>query len=300
METKNQKVNEILTAHGLDFTIEKAPMFALNAKNEKVESSYFGLINSKTQEVLYTCKKGYTPSQNHEVVELVLKGMENFGSELSVSNAGSLNGGRKIFLQLAIEGKSKVANDTIERFVTILDSNDGSTGLGLLIGDTTMSCQNKFFKFYKKSQNKMRHSITLEEKMKAIPSLIEEALSESLKQIIFYNKLANTEITKKLADEIVKHVLGFDRLDKTVLKDKSTRSLNIMASLYDNIEHELNEKGLNLWGLHSGITRFTTHDMSVGNYENAKVGSILIGGAYKMNQKSLQFATNKVKELELV
>src|SRR5260221_14667773 len=107
---KNPKVQEILTAHGLDFRIEKAPMFALNLKGEQVKSPYFGLINTQSNEVINTVKEGYTVSQNDEIVELVLRGMEGFGSALNVQKAGSLNGGRKVYMQLGIEGMSKVAN----------------------------------------------------------------------------------------------------------------------------------------------------------------------------------------------
>ena len=70
---------EILSTYGLDFRIEKAPMVAINAAGEQVTSPYFGLINSKTNQVINTVKEGYEVSQNDEIVELVLSGMKNFG-----------------------------------------------------------------------------------------------------------------------------------------------------------------------------------------------------------------------------
>jgi len=68
------RVNEILTANGLDFTIEKLPMIAeqpimtignsglLEKGTKKVHTPYFGLLNSKTGEVINTVKKGYEVS----------------------------------------------------------------------------------------------------------------------------------------------------------------------------------------------------------------------------------------------
>ena len=296
-----EKAHEILTQNGLDFTIEKAPMFALNSNGDKVESQYYGLINSKTNEIINTVKEGYTVSQNSEVVELVLSGMQNFGDTLSVSKAGSLNGGRKVFMQLGIEGLSKVGDDIIKRYVTIIDSNDGSTSLSVGIGDLTMSCQNQFWKFYKKGEAKFRHTATLEQKILSIPSLIETALNESIRQVEVYKHLASTPITKRLADEMVKHILGYDRLitDMETLSSKSTRSINIMESMYNHIEKETNQKGLNLWGLHSGITSYTTHDMSAPNRDNGRIESGIIGNAYNMNQKSLEFVMKKANMLEL-
>ena len=290
------KTQEILSTYGLDFRIEKAPMFAMNAAGEQVPSPYFGLINSKSNEVINTVKEGYAVSQNDEVVELVLGGMSKFGSELSVSKAGSLNGGRKVFLQLGIEGDGIVGNDRIKRYVTVIDSNDGSTSLSIGIGDLTMSCQNQFWKFYKAGEAKFRHTATLAEKMRSIPYLIETALSESMRQIERYKRFHSTAVTKDLADRMVKEVLGYDRVytSMEVLSKKSSRAINQMDKLYAQIEREMADKGNNVWGLHSGVTRFTTYDLSAPKRENGKIESGLIGGAYKMNQKSLSFADTLV------
>jgi hypothetical protein len=287
---------EILTTYGLDFRIEKAPMFAMNAAGEQVPSPYFGLINSKTKEVINTVKEGYTVSQNDEIVDLVLGGMRKFGSELSVSKAGSLNDGRKVFLQLAIEGDGIVGDDRIKRYVTVIDSNDGSTSLSIGIGDLTMSCQNQFWKFYKAGEAKFRHTATLADKMRSIPYLIETALSESMRQIERYKRYVSTPVTKELADRMVKEVLGFDRVYTSMdeLSKKSTRAINQMDKLYAQIEREMAQKGNNVWGLHSGVTRFTTYDLSAPKRENGKIESGLIGGAYKMNQKSMSFADTLV------
>jgi hypothetical protein len=287
---------EILTTYGLDFRIEKAPMFAMNAAGEQVPSPYFGLINTKSNEVINTVKEGYEVSQNNEIVDLVLSGMENFGGELSVSKAGSLHGGRKVFLQLGIEGDGLVNGDRIKRYVTVIDSNDGSTSLSVGIGDLTMSCQNQFWKFYKAGEAKFRHTATLAEKMRSIPYLIETALGESLRQMELYKKFVSTPITKDLADRMVKEVLGFDRQFTSMdeLSKKSTRSINMMEKLYAQIEREMAQKGQNVWGLHSGVTRYTTYDLSAPKRDNGKIESGLVGTAYKINQTSLEFATSLV------
>jgi hypothetical protein len=288
---------QILSENGLDFTISKRELFDANGNG----SGYFGLYNDKLNKCINSVKEGYTISQNEEVVDLVLRGIEPFGSALSVSKAGSMNEGRKVYMQLGIEGHSKVANDIIKRYVTIIDSNDGSTSLSIGIGDLTMSCQNQFFKFYKQGQAKFRHSASLEHRIKEIPYLIETALASSLRQIELYNQLADHSITRELADQMVKYLLGFDKVYTSVsdLADKGTRSINKMEDLYNCIEGEINDKGLNLWGLHSGVTKFTTHELSAPKRENGKLETIMLGNGYNMNQKSLEFVTRKSGILEL-
>ncbi len=266
-------------------------MFALDSNGNQVASEYFGLINTKTNEVINTVKEGYSVSQNEEVVDLVLRGIEPFGNDINVTKGGALNGGRKVFLQLAINGDGKVNGDTIKKYITIVDSNDGSTGLSVGIGDLTMSCSNQFFKFYKSGQSKFRHTASLERRIKEIPFLIETALSESLKQIEIYNQFASTQVSRDLAHNMVKHLLGFDKVYTSVkdLSEKSTRSINKMDALYNAIEREMNSKGDTLWGLHSGITYYTTHELSAPRRDNGKVETLLQGTGYNMNQESLKF-----------
>ncbi len=287
-----QKVNDILTAHGLDFTINKFPLGATSEKGEALLTPYYGLFNSKSGECINTCKEGYTVSQNSEVVEMVLKGMERFGDKLTVQKAGSIHGGRRVYMQMAIEGTSKVNDDIIKRFVTVIDSNDGSTGLSVGIGDYTMSCENQFFKFYKAGEAKFRHTATIAAKIQTIPMLIQTALDKSLEQIKIYNKFASTAVSRELANEMVNSILGYDRLHIPE-KGLTKRSEDMMESLYGHITKEMNQKGENLWGLHSGVTSWTTHDKTGPKRVNGKEESMLLGTAYQKNQASLNFALNR-------
>lgn len=289
---------QILVENGLDFTISKRPLFDADAN----PSGYFGLYNDGLNKCINTVKEGYHISQNQEIVEMVMQGIKPFGGELSVSKAGSMNEGRKVYLQLGIEGNSKINGDTIKRYVTVIDSNDGSTSLSIGIGDLTMSCQNQFFKFYKQGEAKFRHSASLEHRIKEIPSLIETALARSLKQMELYEVFASTEVTRDLAHSMVKYLLGFDKEITSVrdLSEKSTRSINKMEALYNCIEGEMNDKGLNLWGLHSGVTKFTTHELSAPKRNNGKLETIMLGSGYNMNQKSLEFVARESGILELV
>ena len=288
--SKEDKVNEILTKTGLDFTIHKEQM-TTEFGGKVIPTPYFALINGKSGEVINSVKSGYTISQNDEIVSMVVDGMANFGSKLSIQNGGSLNGGKRVFLQMAIEGNAKVGSDILKRFVTIVDSNDGSSGLSVGVGDLTMSCSNQFFMFSKLGQSRFRHTATIEHRIKEIPQLIQNALAESLKLVELYNAFQSTPCSRELAHKMVNHLLGFDKTSLSIKEfaDLSSKSENAMNSLYDNIEHQMNDKGLNLWGLHSGVTRWTTHSKRAPKRENGRIESSMMSTNYKANHQSLQF-----------
>lgn len=286
----SKETKKILTDNGLDFKIIKSPLLANvpmpDGTSKEVETDYFGLYNDKSGQIINSVKGSYHVSQNDEIVEMVLRGASKFG-ELSVQKAASIHDGRRVAIQLGIEGLSRVANDDIKRYITIIDSNDGSAGLSVGVGDFTMSCENQFFYFRKNNQMKFRHTATIEEKIKHLPQYIEMALSDSMRLLELYNKFESTPVTKKLADDMVKYLVGFDR--KTA-DDKSTRAVNAMEKLYEHITKEMNQKGKNLWGLHSGVTSWTTHDKSAPQRENGRLESVLQGTNYRTNQKSLEFS----------
>ncbi len=290
MNYENQ-VNEILDAHGLNFAINKHPLQATDGSGNNMITPYFGLFNSKSGECLNTCKAGYSVSQNSEIVEMILKGMAKFGSKLKVSKAGAINGGRKVYFQMEIEGMSKVGGDYIKRYITAIDSNDGSTGLSIGIGDFDMWCENQFFKFYKAGEAKFRHTATIEQKIQSIPFLIETALDKSLKQVEIYKKWLSTPLTLHLADKMVKEVLGYDRVITSV-EDRAKlgkRSVEMMDTLYADIKTETDHSGNNLWSLFAGVTRYTTHHQIAPKRDNGHIEGLIGGEAYKKGMAAFEF-----------
>ena len=284
---------EILLLNGLDFNISKRKLVDEQNNN----SFYFGLWNDKTGNCIHTVKEDYTVSQNQDVVEVALMGIAPFGEALHITKAGSINDGRKVFIQIAIAGHSIVGNDIVERYLTIIDSNDGSVSLSVGIGDKTMSCQNQFWRLHK-SGSKFRHTASIAQKIKELPKLIEAALKQSAAQAIAYQEMFDFKITSEshVVDALVKALLGYDKYytSTTDLAEKKTRAINKMNLLYDTIYQEIADKGWNLWGLHSGTTRFTTFHNSAPKRDNGRTESQMLGSGYMLNQKSLAFCYKKL------
>lgn len=284
--TTNEEVQFLLTKFGLDFTIIKEQLQTANG----LETPFFGLRNSKTNEFLNAVKAGYTVSQNDEILDMVLKGMKPFSNDLSMKNAFSLGGGKKILMQLAINGLSIAGDEKIERYVTIVDSNDGSSGLAVGIGEKVLSCQNQFFMFYKNAQSKFRHTASINARIKEIPQLIEVALSESMKLTKYYEVLQGKKIPTNVTDKLVSELLGLSKSNSVLeISEASTRKTNAMDSLYNHIEKETNQKGQNLFGLFSGVTSWTTHEKSVPTRENGRIESIATGTNYNTNRDAFKF-----------
>jgi hypothetical protein len=287
-ETLRNQVDEILNQFGLNFNIEKVEL--ADIKQNRL-SKFFGLYHSETNECLATVRKDYRVTQTEEIVGIILTAIKLFGN-LRVVKAGSINGGRKIFIQLEIDGISIVNGERITRYLTIIDSNDKSHCLSIGIGDLTASCMNMFNYFYKKADFKLCHASTLEAKLKAIPSKISAAIEQSAIQIGTYQKMSETDVTSDDIHKLVKLVLGYDKVFTSVedLAKKSKKSIEKMESLYDCISSEMNQKGFSVYGLFNGVTYFTTHILkSKLKRDNSRNETLLVGTAHVMNQKAFDY-----------
>ena len=287
-----EKANQICTQYGLDFTIEKE---LLNGSVSQRETKFYGLFNSVTGEALCTVKENYRVTQTVEVVMLVLTAIMDIKT-LRITKAGSLNGGRKIFIQLAVEGFSKVGNELIERYITVIDSNDKTQCLSVGVGDVTMSCMNQITYFYNKSEFKLQHASTIEAKLKKLPLLINAALKQSEAQIGTYERMSQIAYAENDIDSLVKACLGYDKVYTSVedLAKKSKKSIEKMETLYNCINHEVECKGKTLYGLLNGVTHYTTHHLKAVQRDNGAVESLLVGAAQNMNQKAFEWCVNKI------
>ena len=147
----------------------------------------------------------------------------------------------------------------------------------------------------------MRHTATLEQKMAMLPEMIKTALARSMKQMQLYRVMTETPVTDVNVHQMVKKVLGYDKhiTSMAELSEKSTRAINKMNDLYAAINSEIASKGMNLWGLHSGVTNYTTHKNSAPKRENGRLESMMLGNGYTMNEKSLEFAMQFVNATDL-
>jgi len=301
----SKKTIEILDNYGLNFKLAKCPLIGLY-NGENYNSNLFGILNLATNEIINSVKVGYGISQNDEIVELVNRGLDGY-ENLKIIRGGSLHGGRKIYLQLEISGNSIVGNDVIKKYVTVLSSNDGTASLSIGIGNETMSCENQFFHFYKKGNAKFRHTASLKQKMSEIPSLISLALSETIHMTNLYKSFEKTECSDNLVhgmvNNLVNNLTNYNKpLKKDDVEDLSTMAKNKMDSLYKNIYGEMlgdegnnnQPKGKNLWGLFSGVTRWTTHEKSVPKRAFGRQESIICGTNYRTNHKALELVLNEL------
>lgn len=238
-----------------------------NVRTEKIVTEsglelpdYSAIVRTDNNVPLSVRSNTYTPYQNSELLDLLYRVSQQTG--LPISNGGYFGNGEKVFIQMK-SNDLKLGTDRIEGYITGINSFDGSTSLAFGNSSLTVSCQNTFFASYREVQSKVRHTQYMNTKIDEICRSIESNVKFEKDMFENIKKLNDVKISPKVKDLVTRMLFNVDR--QVDLKDRemlSTQTFNKMSRFYIDLDGELKQKGDNLWGLFSGVTKYTTHSLS--------------------------------------
>jgi phage/plasmid-like protein (TIGR03299 family) len=251
------------TTDNLDWKVRQEPV---KTESGIIIPGHSAIVREDTNTPLSIMASSYQPYQNHEMIELLERVSNQTGME--IKNSGLFGEGEKVFIQLK-SNDLKLGNDKVEGYLTGVNSFDGSTSLAFGPSNVTISCTNSFYAAFRGLNTKVRHTKNMVVKIDEICRSLQNVLVEE-KQI-FDNivKLSETRIGDKNVDEVLRKLFNIGK--EVNLKDSeavSTVTQNKISRFYVDLNGELQGKGDNLWGLFSGVTKFTTHSLS--KYDNTE------------------------------
>jgi len=265
-QTENSKA--LLAQANLDWAVESRPL--ITSGENPIESEHIAIVRTDTNKILGVHKSSYTAYQNSEMAEILDRISGKMG--LPLHRGGYFGEGQKTFIQLKTTDH-KLGTDEIKGYLTCVNSFDGSTSLAFGHSNVTISCQNTFFASIKDLNNKVRHTASMHGRVDLICLQIEEVLRQ---EALIYNKIdkmAQYEIAPEVREMVLGHILNLQKEERIAdVKSLSTRKQNVLSDLQVNIHGEIVDKGENLWGLFSGITKYTTHSLKGDSTENKLFG----------------------------
>lgn len=226
---------------------------------------HMAVVREDTNEPLSIMAEGYQPYQNHELFELLEKVSNQTGME--VKRVGFFGKGEKIFIQLKSDDLT-LGNDRVEGYLTGINSFDGSTSLAFGPSNITISCQNTFFSSFRGLSTKVRHTKNMKVRIEDIVKSLMGTLEEEKKMFQHIVQLSETRIGDDDVENVLRKLFNIDKeIDLEDDEAMSTVTKNKIDRFYVDLNGELKSKGDNLWGLFSGVTKYTTHTMNKGNYD---------------------------------
>lgn len=257
----------ILKQANLDWSV-KAERLVTAESN--IETKNIAIVRSDNNAILGVHGDGYHPLQNSEMMEILDRISGKMG--LPLHKGGYFNQGEKVYIQLKTQDLN-VGTDKVKGYLTCVNSFDGSTSLAFGHSNLTISCQNTFFANYREMANKVRHTQRMHERIDIICMQIEDVLRAEQKIFQTITRMSEVQIHQKVRDMVLERILNLDKEERLAdLSTLSTRKKNILSDLEVNIAGEVQDKGGNLWGLFSGITKYTTHGLKGDSNENKLFG----------------------------
>jgi phage/plasmid-like protein (TIGR03299 family) len=276
IKTKEEQVFEVLEATGLNWTVNKVPLISIseNPDLNGLKTDNMGVFRNDNGGHLGTVKQQYVPYQNHELAETIVEASGAIG--LDVVRGGHLKGGKLVYLQTELT-QEYIGKSPINRYITAINSHNGTTSIGFGSSNTVVVCQNTFYKAYKDIA-KFRHSSSASERIKLAIWDLKKAIGMDEKLMHNFKVMAEQPLKDEIVARVLKNCFNID-LDKKE-KDVSKQTLSKLEKVNKAVSMEMDLEGRTLWGLFNGVTRYTNH-MAVG--EKNKQEYIMTGGGYGTN-----------------
>ncbi|RYE02143.1 MAG: DUF945 domain-containing protein [Sphingobacteriales bacterium] len=281
---------EALRFAGLDFTVEKRPLFTTLPEGDASISvpDHFATVRTDTDAVLGVVGKDYEVVQNVDAFAFFDSIVG--GDGIQYETAGALGKGERIFITAKLPGYIRVGReDLIEQYLFLTTSHDGFGSITAAFTPVRIVCANTLNAAMHQKSNavKIRHTMGAKARLEMAHQLlgITNQLSTQLEAI--FNRWSKITITDPEVKKLIQLALApskevLSRLHGAGGDGLSTQFRNMCDAAY---EYALSHSSQNmdttrgtLFGAYNAVTGYFQNVRSYKSDE-AKVKSLLLGGA---------------------
>lgn len=298
---------EAIKHAGLDYTVEKRPLFTYdnenNAANEDTDikipeidvPDFLATMRTDTEQVLGVVGKDYEVVQNTDAFSFfdAIVG----GDGIQYETAGALGKGERIFITAKLPGYIKVGNDDlIEKYLFLTTSHDGYGSILAAFTPVRIVCANTLNAALRNYSNsiKIRHTANAKQRLEQAHKVmgIANKLTEQMESI--FNHWAKVRIT----DPAIKKLIQLAMIpNKEVLHNVQAGKDDELSTCFKNMCDNAYEYALTsptqqqsttrgtLFGAYNAVTGYF---QNMRNYKNdeAKLKSVLLGGTAQLRTQA--------------
>jgi phage/plasmid-like protein (TIGR03299 family) len=278
-------IDEALEAAGLDWEVELRELFTHSGKGARIGvRDYSAVCRTSDNTVLGVVGPGYEPLQNKEAFEWFQPLIDE--DEARIDTAGSLRGGRRIWILASVKAESGFVGktDEIRNFILLSSSHDGSLAVSVGFTPIRVVCANTLAMAHESKASKLlrvRHTARVLDNLAYIREIMNVAEAEFHATVKQYNELARRDISQQDLIEYVKVV--FDIKDP----DKSKKVLPEVMALFEKGRGSVNA-GKTYWGAYNAANEYLNYFR--GKSSDARVDSLWFGEGSAINKKALYTA----------
>jgi phage/plasmid-like protein (TIGR03299 family) len=303
---------EALRTAGLDWTVEKWPMFAYDPEGRTSDEQHvpekFATVRTDNYTVLGTVGKDYEIVQNVDAFSFFDSIVG--GEGIMYETAGALGKGERIFITAKLPGYIRVGqDDCIEKYLFLTTSHDGLGSITAAFTPIRIVCNNTLTAAMRNHVNaiKIRHTANAKERLSIAHKLmgISNTMSDELSGIFNqWSKVRITDIEVKNLIQIamVPNKETLDNLLKSKEDELSTVYTNMVDKVYEYAmsapSQQQETTAGTLFGAYNAVTGYF---QNVRNYRDgeAKLKSIMDGTGKLRAQSAFDLCTDFAKTQQL-
>ncbi len=268
-----QTSKEAIKIAGLDWTVEAKPIYndkgieipGYKANTRDIDDKVLGLVSNR-----------YKLVQNSEAFDFT---DSLIGGDVRYETAGSLLGGKRIFL-LAKLPEKKILGDDFDNYICFTNSHDGTGAIQACMTPVRVVCQNTLNLALGQATRKWstKHIGDIESKMEEARQTLQLAELYMDNLAVVADQLANTTVTEAEAAAIIDEIYPIsedasDRTKRTIQKKKEDFMICMFAPDILKFKNTA-------WGLINAASDYSTHGepaRMTSTYKENKFNSVLNG-----------------------
>lgn len=293
---------EAIKFAGLDYTVEKRPMFVCGEGSETPDQqihNYHATMRTDTQQILGVVGSKYEIVQNTAAFSF-FDALTTTGKGIQYETAGALGNGERIFITAKLPDVIKVGRkDITEEYVFLTTSHDGSGSIMAAFTPVRIVCNNTLNMALKNHSNAVhiKHTANAEFKLKEAARII--AISDSTSEILqrMFNKWARVRVNDRQLKKLISLAMAPNKevFQAVATGNKafefSTQFENVVGNVFEYAmtaeSQQMETTGGTLFGAYNAVTGFF---QNVREYKtaDAKINSIMFGNGLERTKKAFE------------
>lgn len=263
--------DEAIKLSGLDWQVEKRPVYVKRGESFAPVKDRFEVVRDSDDKTLGIVAKDYKTIQNREAFEFFDSIVDN--GEAKYEAAGSLFGGKRIFLTAMLGDEITIGGDDAHKlFLLLTTSHDGSRSLTAATTLIRAVCNNTVTAGLASARSNwtMTHKSTLKGKVEDARTSLELAFKYVEEFELEAQKMMATQIDADKFKAIVEGLLPEQK------RQKEKNVENLVFRFNDSPLIKDTSAAGNAWGAYNALTEWLDHGREVRSVE-ARMQN-LVGG----------------------
>ena len=280
-------VREAITASGLDWDVELAPLVTGDAHEPAPARA---VRRTTDQRVLGVVGPAYHALQNRDAFAFFQPFLD--AGLAALHTGGSLCDGRKVWLLARIEREPLVIGDgdEIQKFVMLSNSHDGTTSVRVGFTPIRVVCANTLALAHADKAGsrliRVRHTRRLADNLEALQEVMDLADQEFTATAEQYRQLRDKGINQ---NDLARYVRQVFRIESKQLNGQQRRIIESCFRLFEEGRGaDLPGVRGTLWGAYNAVTEYLAYERGKGR--DTRLASLWFGDSARTNHRALETA----------